>query len=345
MQGSELDSQTPVFVSAEAVAQSIDLDEVLATLRRTYMAQPAGWRSAGRVVVRGSSGARIRALAAVLPTGDMLGAKLHAQPADGNSAFLIAIFSQSDGRLLGLMDGRAITQLRTGATSALALDALAAPGSLDLAVLGSGAEARAHLRAVAALRPLNSVRVFSTTPERRERFAADLSAELSVTIRSCDSAEDAVMSANTVIAAARSHGERPIFDPAALKDGTVIVSVGSTVPEQRELDERVLERAALIIADEPAELLQQSGDCIAAARADIKLAGKTHSLAELIQGTIPAPIDHGAINVFKSVGSALQDVAVAGSVLQRASARGRTIPLGITLTPKEHHPTPKERLE
>ena len=233
------------------------------------------------------------------------------------------------------MDGRAITQLRTGATSALALDAIAPAGALDLAVLGSGIEARAHLRAVAALRPLGSVRVFSTTAERRERFAAELSAELSTTITVCDSAEQAIADATAVVAAARSHGETPIFDPDALAKGTTIVSVGSTVPDQRELDARVLERAAVIIADEPSEVLEQSGDCIAAAMADIDLTGKTHSLAELLQGKLPQPIDHGAINVFKSVGSALQDVAVATIVLHRANAAGTSVPLDITLTPKE----------
>ena len=331
----------PVFVSAEAVSASVDLRDAIDVLRLTYSSQPTdnpdpqGDRNAGRTVARGTNGARIRALAAVLPAGDVLGAKLHVQPVDGNSGFLIAIFSQADGHLLGLMDGRAITGLRTGATSALALDALAPSGPLDLAVLGSGTEARAHLRAVAALRPLSSIRVFSTTLERRERFAAELSAELSAQVIACQSAEHAINDATAVVAAARSHGEAPIFDPDALSDGTVVVSVGSTVPDQRELDERVLERASVIIADEPTELLEQSGDCIAAANANIELAPKTYSLAQLIQGTIPVPIDHNAINVFKSVGSALQDVAVAAIALEQARAAGRATPLDITLTPKE----------
>lgn len=339
----------PVFVSAQAVAASVDLSDTIEVLRNTYESLPTGDgdlvhdrpparrqapRNAGRTVAGGANGARIRALAAVLPTDDTLGAKLHVQPVDGNSGFLIALFAQADGRLLGLMDGRAITQLRTGATSALALDAIAPAGTLDLAVLGSGTEARAHLRAVAALRPLSSIRVFSTTAERRERFAAELSAELSTTITVCDGAEQAITDATAVVAAARSHGETPIFDPDALAESTTIVSVGSTVPDQRELDERVLERAAVIIADEPTEVLEQSGDCIAAATAGIDLTGKTRSLAELLQGKLP-PIDHGAINVFKSVGSALQDVAVATMVLKQANAAGRSVPLDITLTPKE----------
>lgn len=326
----------PVFVAAEAVAQSIDLPGAIAALRQTYEAQPLdGFATAGRTVARGRSGGRVRALAAVLPTGETLGAKVHVQPAAAGSSYLIALFSQNDGSLLGLLDGQMITELRTGATSALALDALAPAGPIDLAVLGSGTEARSHLRAIAALRPLRHVYVFSPTAARRERFAAELADELSVPVEASGTAREAVAGAEAIIAAARSHGEKPVFDPAAVSGAATIVSIGSTLPEQRELDERVLARAALIVADDPRELLAQSGDCLAAARAGIELSGKTHSLAHLVQGALPVPIDHGAINIFKSVGSALQDVAVAEVVLRLATAAGLTTPLTINLSTKE----------
>ena len=326
----------PVFVPADAVAQAVDLPAAIAAIRQTYEAQPRESRgSAGRVVARGASGARVRALAGVLPGGEILGAKIHVQTQDGGSRFLLAVFSQNDGALLGLLDGRMITEIRTGATSALALDLLAPPGPLDLALLGSGREARSHLRAIAALRSLRRVRVFSPTPERRERFAQQAAEELSLEVMPCSSAEQAISGADTIVAAARSRGESPVFEPSALRDGMTIVSVGSTVPEQRELDAHVLGRAALIIADEPAELLAQSGDCIAAVDAGIALEHKTHSLVELVQHSLPVAIDHSAVNIFKSVGSALQDIAVAGLVLQRAADAGRAVPLAIDLSAKE----------
>ncbi len=325
-------SDQPVFVSARAASQVIDLAEATAALRSTYAAQPPE-AAAGRIVVRGPGGTRVRALVAALPDGEILGTKIHVQPGTGGSRFLISLFSQATGALLGLLDGRAITELRTGATSALALDMLAPAGALELAVLGSGREARSHLRSIAALRALRSVHVFSPTRERRERFASEMSAELSVEIVACDSAEAAVANGNAIVAAARSHGEVPIFHPDALADAATIVSVGSTVPEQRELDERVLERAALIVADEPRELLEQSGDCLAAASAGIELEAKTRSLAQLLQRTLP--IDHRAVNIFKSVGSALQDVAVAAVVLRGACAAGLATALPIDLSSKE----------
>ncbi len=327
----------PVFVSAEAGTRSLETTDVIAALRRTYEAQPPDLRGSGRVVARGATGTRVRALAAVLPDGELLGSKVHVQLPSGDSRFLIALFSQASGDLLGILDGRAITEMRTGATSALALDRMAPAGALDLAVLGSGREARSHLRAIAALRQLRSVYVFSPNEDRRELFAREMYEQLGIGIVACASAEQAVSSAATIVAAARSRGEVPIFDPTALGDAVTVVSVGSTVPHQRELDERVLERAAIIVADEPHELLEQSGDCIAAAQAGIELSYKTHSLAQLIQQRLPAPINHGDVNVFKSVGSGLQDVAVAGVVLDAAIAAGHGIPLPIELSPKEQH--------
>jgi len=327
----------PVFVPAEAGTRSLVMAEVIGALRRTYEAQPADIPGAGRVVVRGATGARVRALAAVLPDGELLGTKIHVQLTSGDSRFLIAVFSQASGDLLGVLDGRAITELRTGATSALALDLMAPDGPLDLAILGSGREARSHLRAIATIRRLRRVYVFSPTVARRERFAQEISDQLGVEVVACNTAEQAVADVATIVAAARSHGEVPIFDPAALQEAATVVSVGSTVPSQRELDERALERAAVIVADDPDELLDQSGDCIAAARAGIELRHKTHSLAHLVQQTLPAPISHRDVNVFKSVGSALQDVTVAGVALKTAIAAGSTVPLPIELSPKEQH--------
>lgn len=327
----------PVFVPAEAAIRSLEMADVIAALRRTYEAQPPDVRDSGRVVVRGATGTRVRALAAVLPDGELLGTKVHVQLTSGDSRFLITLFSQASGDLLGILDGRAITELRTGATSALALDLMAPTGALDLALLGSGREARSHLRAIAALRQLRRVYLFSPNEDHRELFAREMHEQLGVEIVACVSAEQAVSSAATIVAAARSRGEVPIFDPAALGDAATVVSVGSTVPHQRELDERVLERAAIIVADEPRELLEQSGDCIAAAQAGIELGHKTHSLAQLIQQRLPVPVNRLDVNVFKSVGSALQDVAVAGAVLGAAIAAGHGIPLPIELSPKEQH--------
>jgi alanine dehydrogenase len=300
----------PVF----APSQTIDARAAVEAIRDLYARRPSAGVASGRVIAR-DDGARLRALVAV--DGDLMCAKAHAQGSSGDSAFLLALFDARDARLVALLDGRAVTAARTGATSALAVDLLAPPGPIRLGVLGSGVEARAHVRAVAAVRELEFVSVFSPTAERREAFAAELGGEAAGDARSV------VESSPVVICAARAQGERPVLAGEWLQDDAVVVSIGSTVPDQRELDVATLERAALIVADEPAEVLSQSGDCLAAAAEGVRLEAKT----------IPLGVPIGAVDgirVFKSVGSALQDLAVARTLLDDAG----TVPLPFELTGK-----------
>lgn len=299
----------PVFIGA----QQIEPAAAVEAIRALYAGRPCVGIASGRVVARGDR-VRLRALAAV--DGDVMGAKLHAQ-ARRDSALLVALFAADDGRLLALLDGRSITAARTAATSAVAVDALAPPGPLTLGVLGSGFEARAHVRALATVRELGSIRVFSPTRARREAFAAEIGAQ------AADDARTVVEASSTVVCAARSQGEEPVLDGNWLRADAVVVSIGSTVPEQRELDVRTLERATVIVADEPEELLTQSGDCIAAVDAGVDVAHKLVVLGE------PIEVNHG-VRVFKSVGSALQDVAVARLMLEHAEG----IPLPIRLEGK-----------
>ncbi|MGH2836352.1 MAG: ornithine cyclodeaminase family protein [Solirubrobacteraceae bacterium] len=323
----------PVFVSGEAVDEVLDLGEAITAVRDAYSTPLESGAAPPRAVAR-SHGARLRALAAIMPTGDLMGVKLLAQPRSGGLTYLIVLFDQSDGRLLALLDGDRITAVRTAATSAVAVDALAPQSPLRLGMLGSGHEARAHLRALAAIRPIETVSVFSPTPERRRAFAAWASTQLELRVTPVDDPRAAVNGATTVVCAARAVGEVPIIDGNALGDDTLVVSIGSTLPDQRELDVATLARASLIVADLPDEVLGSSGDGIAAAAAGENLAPKTRSLHQLVRGMI-GDGDHAGITVFKSVGSAIQDIAVARLALSGARSRGLTAAVPVTLKPQE----------
>jgi ornithine cyclodeaminase/alanine dehydrogenase-like protein (mu-crystallin family) len=273
------------------------VNDAIDAIRALYARPPSAGASA-RAIARGD-GARLRALVAV--DGAVMGAKLHAQARGGSSAFLLALFDADSGRLLGLLDGREVTATRTAATSAYAVDLLARPGPLRVGILGSGREAHAHVRALRAVREIESLSVYSPTRERREAFAREHGAE------AVDDPGALVESSPVVVCAARSRDETPILDGDRLRDDAVVVSIGSTVPEQRELDARTLERAAFVLVDEPDEVLD-SGD----GRAYPGLAAKLVRLGERLP-----PVE--GIAVFKSVGSALQDVAVARTMLDGAA--------------------------
>jgi alanine dehydrogenase len=221
--------------------------------------------------------------------------------------------------------------LRTAATAALAVTLLAPDRPLRVAVIGSGFEARGALDCLDAVRAVQSVRVFSPTPASRERFAEHFRPATDIT--AVDRPEAAVKNADVVICATRSRDESPVLHGSWLPPGVTVVSLGSTLPEQREVDEETMARAACIVADMPEEVEHDTGDAIAAARAGVVLAGRLVSLSALAAGRIVARRADGDIVLYKSVGSALQDVVIAEMLLARAVRRGVGAPLPASIAP------------
>jgi ornithine cyclodeaminase/alanine dehydrogenase len=228
--------------------------------------------------------------------------------------YVIVLYDRETSRVAGLVDGHRVTAYRTAATSAAALDRLTPPRIQRLAVLGSGLEAGMHVRAFRAVREVEELVVYSPTPARREALASELGGQ------AAERPEQAVAGADVVLAAARSRGEVPILYAEWLASSALVVSIGSTVPEQREIDASVVEWADLIVCDDPHEVLHETGDMLEAARAGLAFEDRTHSLHALLAGELDAQVRAAARPLFKSVGIGLQDVVVAGSILERALA-------------------------
>jgi ornithine cyclodeaminase/alanine dehydrogenase len=222
--------------------------------------------------------------------------------------------------------------MRTAATSAVAVDALTPRTPLRVAVIGSGFEAANHVAAVASVREIAELAVFSPTEANRRRFAEEATATLGLDARAAPSAADALREADLVIAAARSRDESPTVPGASLRPDATVVSVGSTLPEQRELDADAVRRAGLIVADVPDEVAAQTGDMLAAAAEGVDVRANLVSLADAVGAGVP-PRPEGSIAIYKSVGSALQDVTVSELCLRRARERGLGRSLGRTISP------------
>lgn len=248
--------------------------------------------------------------------------------------YVIVLFDRTTNHIAAFVDGNLVTGFRTAATSAAALDRLAPRGPARLAVLGSGLEASMHTRAFASVRQLTEVTVFSPTPERREAFAAAVSSDLGIPAKGVASAREAVEGADIVLTAARSRGEEPILFGDWLKPGATVVSIGSTIPEQREIDVSVVERSDLIICDTLEEVLTETGDMIAARAAGIDFHHKAFSLADLMSGACNEQLAHAKAPMFKSVGGGLQDIVVAELILTKALEAGLAIPLPMNFETK-----------
>lgn len=318
-----------LFLTDADVTRARSWPDAVAAMRQAYAAPLTDGMVPPRAMARGD-GKWLRALPAVSPTG-RLGTKLiSASMRNRTASYLIALFDGETMALEALLDGNQITGLRTAATSALAVALLAPARPLRVGLLGSGFEAQGQLSALAAVRELASVQVFSPTAAKREALAATFARSHGLDITAVDSAQAAVTGSDVVICAARSRDETPILDGDWLADDATVVSIGSTLPEQIEVDLTTLHRSTVMIADMPEEVLHETGDLLAAAAAGLDMAPRTHSLNALVSGEVTLP---AGIRLFKSVGSGLQDIAAAEMILERARELGLGTPMAHSIVP------------
>jgi alanine dehydrogenase len=330
---SEAAIQVPptLFLTDDDVAQLADWVAAFSALRTAYASAIAPAMVPPRSMARGE-GLWLRGLTAVSPSGRHMGSKLIAANMKSRRAsYLVSLFDQQTMALSALIDGNRITGIRTAATAAVAVDAAAPSKPLRVAVIGSGFEAQGLLAALAAVRRIEHVRVFSPTSASREKFGVLCRDQHDLQCNAVGSAQEAVRGADVVLCAARSRDESPVLRGEWLENGMTVVSIGSTLPEQREVDEQVIARAALIVADMPEEVAHDTGDMLAAGRAGVEFAGKLVPLSDLVAGK--AARNAGDIVVYKSVGSALQDVITAEMLLARARAKGLGTELACSIVP------------
>ena len=215
---------------------------------------------------------------------------------------MVLLFRPDTGEPLAVMDGRLITEMRTAAVSAAVTNRLASPDSHVLALLGSGVQARAHLEALAHVREFDEVRVWSRTPEHARRFAAEHGAKAT-------DPESAVRGADVVVTATTAR--EPVLMGAWLKPGAHVNAVGAARPTWRELDDTAM--ANLLVVDSREAVLQESGDVI------LSQAPIYAEVGEIFAGAKQSPVSE--TTVFKSVGIAVEDVAAAKLIFDRASQK------------------------
>ncbi|MEU9733357.1 ornithine cyclodeaminase family protein [Streptomyces sp. NPDC048002] len=226
------------------------------------------------------------------------------------------------GRLVAVLDGTALTTLRTAAGSAVAVDALAPAGPADLGILGSGTQALAHARALARVRELKSVRLWSPTERNRVRAAGTLTADLGLPVEPVRGAEEAVTGASLVAACTLSR--TPVVRGAWLEPGCTVVSVGSFEPTRREVDAEVVRRSAAVVVDDPGTATHHAGPVVDALHAGELSAEDLIPLGAVLTGARVARRGPEDIVYYNSVGLGIQDAAAAWAVIGAAREAGVT---------------------
>ncbi len=268
----------------------------------------------------------LHSMAAADRAGGYFGAKLYAT-GRGPARFLVLLYSAETSQLLALIEADALGQMRTGAASGVATKFLARPDARTLGMIGSGYQARTQLEAVASVRELESMRVYGRDPARRATFARDMSAKLGLVIEAVESAQQAVRDAEIVVTATGS--ARPVLEGKWLADGAHVNAMGVNWAHKRELDDDAVRRASVIAVDSVAAAKMEAGDLIQAFAGDSARWETVRELAGIVAGRTAGRTSAKEITLFKSVGIAAWDIAVAARVYERAVAekRGVAVPL------------------
>lgn len=322
-------AQHVVFISAAVTEELLQWPAMIAGLRHAYSA-PHNSHTSFRAVARGE-GAWLRSLVSIPPTSQFMGAKIFGRTTSRQVTYLVPLFDRISSELVALVDGRHLTARRTAATSAVAVDRLFSQKALRLGVLGSGGEARSHVEAISHVRKIERLAVYSPSASKRQQFAQHFAETLGIPCIACEDAQAVVTSSNLIVAAARSRDETPIINGEWLESGSLLVSIGSTIPEQRELDVKSIERCDLIVCDMLHEVRDETGDFIAAKSQGVALNEKLVTLNELIMGAIDDRVSKARLPMYKSVGAAVQDVTVAEIAYVAALKAGCAADLGFEL--------------
>jgi ornithine cyclodeaminase len=232
----------------------------------------------------------------------------------------VLLFEADTGRLSALMDGAAITAIRTAAVSGVATDLLARRDASELAILGAGVQARTHVEAIAAVRPIRQVRIWSRNPEHAATLASELRPRFPVPIETAATAQAALREADIVATVTAS--PEPILQRGWLKQGVHINAVGSSIPTSREIDTATMAAARLFV-DRRESALAEAGDLLIPMKEGaVKGDHIQAELGDVIIGKNPGRLSSGELTLFKSLGLAVEDVASAAYIVRRARETG-----------------------
>ncbi|MBE0658709.1 MAG: ornithine cyclodeaminase family protein [Bryobacteraceae bacterium] len=235
----------------------------------------------------------------------------------GALAFHVLLYDAATAEPLAMIEANALGQIRTGAATGVATRLLAAAGPAQVGMIGSGFQAWTQLEAVAAVRPVTQARVWSRSEEKRTRFAAEASAAFGIDVIAAASAEDAIRAAGVVITA--TYAKDPVLDDAWVAPGAHVNAAGSNQAGRREIPAELVRRASLIAVDSLEQARIEAGDLLLAVPETEWAALPISEMKDLMADGFARP---EGVTIFESLGLAVQDIAVAALVYERALKAG-----------------------
>ena len=306
----------PVWLREADVVASLDLAAAIRAVEAGFGAEAAGRATTMVKTHVAWDGGQLHAVGGTVD--DVVGTKTWVHTAAGAEPLLL-LFSRTDGRLLAVLEAFALGQLRTAAVSAVMTDRLAAAGAPTMAMCGAGRQSLPQVAAVAAVRPIERVQVWSRDEARRRALAERVEAELHLVAVPVGSPAEAADGADVITTATRASA--PFLFSAAVGAGAHVNAIGAITPERAELAPDLVARCR-VVADSVAQARELSAELRAAYGDDEAAWRGVRSLAAVVadDGGRPADAD---VTMGKAMGVGLADVALGSACWQAALAAGR----------------------
>lgn len=307
-----------LMLDAGSIDGVLGMNDAIDLLEAAFRNEAAGATFASPKFVTEFQGGAMRVLFAADGKAGYCAMKAYHNIKGVGARYVVLLYSATDGRLLAVVDGRLITDLRTGAASGVAARRVSIAGPVSVGVVGSGNQARTQLESLAAVHALESAVVYSPNAANRTAYASEMSARLQIPVTAVDSAEAAVRGHAVVAVASNARGAEPVVRGEWLDDCRLLCAVGNTRRQFAEIDVACVQRAGLVIVDSP-HAFDEAGEMVNAVAAGVLPEAKRATLAEIVTG--PDRVPGSGLVVFKSVGMALQDLALSARYYELLQGR------------------------
>jgi len=307
-----------VMLGCETLSGVLKMREVIDLLEQALAHEAAGKTVVSPKFVTNFEGGAMRMLFAADYQAGYLATKVYHSTQGTGARYVVTLYRLQDGALLALLDGQGITDLRTGGASGVIARKVPISGPVTVGVIGSGNQARTQLASLATVYDVRSAAVFSPTAVNRETYAREMSNKLGIPVTAVDSAQAAVRGRAVVATASNSRSSEPILRGAWLDRCRLLCAVGNTRAQFAEADVDCFRNARLVVVDSW-HALEEAGELRQAVKAGALPEAKRASLAQIVTGTVTVPRE--GLIAFKSVGSALQDLALAARYYELLGSR------------------------
>ena len=308
-----------LFLKDEDVAQCVTMDamlEAIESMQRQYGDGQAHNMTRRKII---ADSGMLSVMGGGLFHQGLLGVKTYTV-VKGAYSFQVSLYDANTGELLLYTQANRLGQLRTGATTGVAVKHLANPEDATVGIIGTGGQAPTQLEALSKVRGIKKIKAYSRTQERREEFARRMANTMGVEVSAVTSNEDAVRDCDIVLCIAATMD--PVVEADWLKDGSTLIGAGPTTWRAREVDEAVITRAGKLIVDSTEQAAIEAGDLCSAVDKGIIQWSKVHELRHVVSGAVTGRDSNDQVVYAKIMGTGVADVAAAKLAYDSAKAAG-----------------------